>query len=165
MKWFLFSLVILYSCGGNFSASLSQDQKGLFTLCNDFSKDYKAATDAITREKLVSDYEMKLQKYLTYTCDSSLKNIKVRMTRLDEYPTGKIQAEFKDEYCSYVFRQQYDSSNQMKADILYRFVKSLEQEKEITLRFLYGGNVKINAPENTSFQNFEIEVIPMAIAG
>ena len=84
------------------------------------------------------------------------------MTRFDEKANG-VYAEFRDKYCSYVFHRVYDSSNQMKEDMVYRFVKSLEQNKEIAMRFLYAGNVKVSAPGASVQSNFEIEVIPTAI--
>ncbi|MBO9682715.1 MAG: hypothetical protein J7502_08625 [Flavisolibacter sp.] len=165
MKWLLFFSIVVYSCGSNSSAHLSPDQKGLFALSDNFKEDYKKTSYTVSRDKVIGNYQLKLQHYLTYTCDSSLKNMKVRMTKLEEDPSGAIHAEFRDKNCSYVFHQVYDSSRQMKADVVYRLVKSLEQGKEINLRFLYGGNVRVNDPENNSTNNFEIEVIPTAIAG
>jgi hypothetical protein len=163
MKWLLLFLILAYSCGCNSSASLSPDQKGLFALSDKFKDDYKEANYTVSREKLISSYELKLRHYLTYTCDSSLKNMKVRMTKLEESPAGTIHVEFRDKHCRYVFHQVYDSSRQMKADVIYRFVKSLRPGTEMTMRFLYGGNVKIYDPGNTSMSNFEIVVIPTAI--
>lgn len=163
MKWLFFTLIIVYSCGGNTSANLSPDQEGLYSLCNHFRSDYRKASDTVARQKLKGVYEMKLQYYLTSTCDSSLKTIKVKLTNLEEDPSGSIHAEFRDENCSYVFHQVYDSSTQMRADIVYRFVKSLQRNSEMNLRFLYAGNVKIIDPEKSAGINFEIDIIPTAI--
>ena len=166
MKWLFFlSVVILFSCSSNSSAHLSANQRELFTLSDNFKSEYREAPETTAREKVMSDYEMKLQQYLRHTCDSNLENIKVRMTKLEEDPMGRVYAEFTDRNCTYVFRQVYDSSNEMKADVVYRFVKSLKPNTEITLHFLYGGNVKINDPANTPLNSFEIEVIPTAMAG
>lgn len=163
MKWFLLSLIVVYSCSGNFSASLSAEQQGLFELSDNFKTDYKKATDSFSREDLISNYELKLRQYLTSTCDSSLKAMKVRMTKLEEDPSGGIYAEFRDQECSYIFHQRYDSTKHMKEDIIYRLVTSLERGKEISLRFLYAGNVKVYDLSNPSPFHFEIRVIPTAI--
>jgi hypothetical protein len=163
MKWFLLSLIIVYSCSSNSSDSLAVDQQGLFELSKNFETDYKEAGDTISRENVISNYELKLRQYLTYTCDSSLKAIKVRMTKLQEDPSGRIYAEFRDQNCSFIFHQVYDSSKQMREDIIYHLVKSLEPGKELSLRLLYGGKVKVNDPLNPSHCNFEIWVIPTAI--
>lgn len=165
MKWWFFSLIIIYSCGSNSSASLSREQRGLFTLCGEFKNDYEEARDSVTRGKLISNYEMKLQRYLTYTCDSSLKAMKVRMIKFEENGEGAVNAEFVDGNCRYVFHHVYDSTREMNADVVYHLVKSLKQNTEMTVRFLFGGNIKIYDPADVSEGNFEIEVIPTAIVG
>lgn len=165
MKWLFCFLLIGFSCRSNTSAGLSADQSGLASISDNFKSEYYDANNTTAREKVVSNYELKLQHYLTYTCDSSLKNMKVRITTVEERKTGNIYAEFTDKHCKYVFHQLYDSDRQMKSDILYQIVKSLKRGTEITVRFLYAGNVKINSPENASVGNFEIEVLPVAIMG
>lgn len=163
MKCLLLSLIFVYSCGGNMSASLSPDQKGLCDLSDQLKEDLKEANDTVSREQLIQNYQLKLHRYLSYTCDSSLKNIKVRMTRLQEGPNGILHAEFRDSNCIYVFHQVYESTRQMKADLFYRMVKSFQQGIDLKLRFLYTGGVKIMDPTGDPSCLFQIHVIPTAV--
>lgn len=163
MKWFFLSCLILSSCGDNYLSHLSKDQLGLFTLSESFTKDYKHLNDSIAREKLIGEYKIKVQDYLMRSCDSSLESMRVQMTKIEEDDSGKLWVEFTDNTCKYFFHQAYSTASEMKTDVVYRFIKSLKKNTDLTLRFLYAGNVGINNPENISDKSFEIEVIPIAL--
>jgi hypothetical protein len=164
MKWlFIVSAFIVLSCRSHSSMPLSADQQGLLILSQDFNRDYKDTSDSRGRQKLITDYELKLQDYLKRQCSSMLENMQVKMKKCEEDGKGRIHAEFVDKNNEYVFDRVYDSSSEMKGDTIYKFVKSLPEGTDITVRFLFSGNVKINDPETASAGGFHIQVIPTAL--
>jgi len=89
--------------------------------------------------------------------------MKVKMKRLDIDPKGKVFAEFADAHYSYTFRREYNNDREMKPDVVYRLIDSINKDSEVQLRFLCSGSVKINDPSDASVKNFEIDVVPTAI--
>jgi hypothetical protein len=165
MKWFLFTaLLIIYSCRGNSLGALSPDQKGLFNLSETFKNEYKDTSDSREREKLVKQYEIKLQDYLRHSCDYILKDVKVHVRKVEVDSSGRLLAEFTDKNCRYLVHRYYRNDLEMKADSVYHLVRSLNENADITLRFLFDGNIKVNDFENASNKIFEIEVTPTEIA-
>jgi hypothetical protein len=163
MKWvFLASFFIVLSCRNHSAPALSADQQGLFKLSLDYKKDYKDTSDSKGRDRLISEYELKLQDYLKRRCSSMLENMQVQLKKFEEDPKGKVYAQFVDENNEYVFEKVYDTSAEMKADTIYRIVKSLPEGTDIKVRFLFSGNIKINVPETVASKGFQIEVIPTA---
>jgi hypothetical protein len=163
MKWLFFaSVFIVLSCRNHFAPALSSDQQGLLKLSVDYKNDYKDTSDSKGRERLIGEYELKLQDYLKRRCSSMLENMQVRLKKFEEDPKGKVYAQFADENNEYVFEKVYDSSAEMKADTIYRLVKSLPEGTDIKVRFLFSGNLKINAPETRASKGFQIEVVPTA---
>lgn len=165
MKWIYLSCILfICSCGSsNNSSNLSPDQQALFFLADTFKKEYHDTTNSNTRQQLLAQYEIKLQNYLTHSRAFVLDFMKVKMKKLDIDPKGKLFAEFADENYSYIFRRDYASYNEMKADVVYQLIDSINKESEVKLRFLCSGNVKINDPSDRSAANFEIDVVPTAI--
>jgi hypothetical protein len=148
MKWvFLASVFIVLSYRNHSTPVLSADQQGLFKLSLDYNNDYKDTSDSKGRERLIGEYELKLLDYLKRRCSSMLENMQVRLKKFEEDPKGKIYAQFVDANNEYVFEKAYDTSAEMKADTIYRLVKSLPEGTDIKVRFLFSGNIKINVPE------------------
>jgi len=165
MKWiYLCCILFICSCGGgNNSSNLSSDQQALFTLADTFQKEYRDTTNSNTRQQLRARYEMELQNYLTRSRAFILDFMKVKMKRLDIDPKGKVFAEFADAHYSYTFRREYNNDREMKTDVVYRLIDSINKDSEVQLRFLCSGSVKINDPSDASVKNFEIDVVPTAI--
>ncbi|MGZ3847184.1 MAG: hypothetical protein ACXVBH_14070 [Flavisolibacter sp.] len=161
--WFILSILFIVSCGNHSSQAFSADQQGLFKLSRDFRNDYKDTSDSRDRERLIVEYELKLQNYLKHACSSRLENMNVKMKKIVEDPKGTIYAEFADKDNEYVFQKIYDSAAEMKADTSYRIVKSLQEDSDVTVGFMFAGNVKVNEPAARTSSSFQIEVIPTAI--
>ena len=163
MKWIvILSLLIFVSCRDHSSRGLSADQQGLIRLSCDFKSEYKDTSDSRGREKLLVDYEIKLQYYLRHRCSYKLENMHVQLKRFEEDDKGRVYAVFADKENDYVFQKKYGTSAEMKADTIYNLVKSLKRGRDITVRFLFAGNVKVNEPGTASYPGFQIEVTPTA---
>jgi len=163
MKWFLiFSLIFVFSCGNHSSQALSADQQGLFNLSRDYKNDYKDTSDSKGRENVMVEYELKLQDYSRRSCSYRLENMHVQLKKFEEDAKGRVFAQFVDRNNEYVFQKRYDSSTEMRSDTIYRLVKSFQLDTDITVRFLFAGNVKVNEPGTASSSSFQIEVTPTA---
>jgi len=164
MKWlFILSVLFIVSCGNHSSQALSVDQRGLFNLSRDYRSEFNDTTDSRERERLIIEYELKLQEYLRHRCSYRLEAMRVQLKNFEEDGKGRVYARFVDRNNEYVFQMVYDSTNEMKADTVYQLVKSIPPGRDIAVRFLFAGNVKINEPAKESSSTFQIEVTPTAV--
>lgn len=163
MKWILLPyFALIFSCKGNYSAHLSPDQQGLYKLAAEFVSEYKHTSYSTARQQLLSQHEVKLQGYIKEVCKDSLQKMRVQLDRF-ETNGDSLLAEFTDENCKYFFHQTYATEKEMKGDTIYQMLSSLKKNTEVTIRFLWAGNVKVNSGTDEGAKVFEIAVIPTAI--